>query len=67
MHAVSCEIVIPPLFAVRTNRKACDFKSLNRVSSRFLIETIEARDPRRRLLRLSREVLGEALAILIAV
>lgn len=67
MHAVSREIVIPPLFAVRNNRRACGFKSVNRVSSRFFIETIEAPDPRCRLLRLSREVIGKALAILIAV
>ena len=41
MHTVSREIVIPPLFTVRNNRRACGFKSLNRVSSRFCIETIE--------------------------
>jgi len=41
MHAVCREIVIPPLFTVRNNRRACGFKSLNRVSSRFFIETIE--------------------------
>jgi hypothetical protein len=41
MHAVSREIVIPPLLTVRSNRRACGFKSFNRVSSRFFIETIE--------------------------
>jgi hypothetical protein len=41
MHPVSREIVIPPLFIVRNNRRACGFKSLNRVSSRCFIETIE--------------------------
>jgi hypothetical protein len=41
MHAVSREIVILPPFNVCNNRRACGFKSLSRVSSRFFIETIE--------------------------
>jgi hypothetical protein len=41
MHTVNREIVIPPHFTVRNNRRACGFKSLNRVSGRFFIETIE--------------------------
>jgi hypothetical protein len=41
MHTVRREIVVPPLFTVRNNRRACGIKSLNRVSNRFFIETIE--------------------------
>jgi hypothetical protein len=80
MHAVS-RIVISPLFTVRNNRTACGFKSLNRVSSRFFIETIELgilavafcdsleRSTRDGILPIGSVgmVIVEALAILIAV